>query len=788
MVDTRGFSAGGRIAAGRIVAAGVTVLSLLALLTAGATSAAQDTPNELPPQGAELISADADGVPGPPGTPSTTAAVSATGRWVAFESRAALDPLAVDGMSNIYVRDRDNPDRLVLLTRGMMTAFAAIDLPADGPSKNPSISADGRFVAFDTAATNLSGVFPEPGQTAVAVCDRDPDGDGVFDERRLDGSVILNYTMMPTRSGNSDRAASISANAGTVVWTSDPSVSTPSTRVVTLTRDEAGRLITPAAADVRTLLPDEPGWVDVRGGRGDAEVSADGRHVVFPVLLCTVDCAPRFAGPPLLRLNGARAQPPIQTALYAADLDSGAMSRMDDPVAAAGVSAAAVSGDGATVAFVSDARLWLVRRGADGAPASRIALPTTQSPTVPTLSADGRYLAYATTAGVPVVRDLVVDEARSAAGQSPLPDQLAAPRACQLDGTPCAPVSAGASVALAADGSVIAFDSDAADLVAGDDNDATDVFARPFRPNLLADPVDFGSGYDPIVRAITLRHNGFGPLRIDSVAAGGAFDVYPEQSCAGSTLYETGECVVSVRFTPTSSGEAVGELAVTTSTGVWRVTLRGERGPEIVELTAAPDRLVFGGERLVLTPSEPETVVLTAGGTTLVTVRAVRLLAGPDLYPQDYQVDGCVDAVLAPGQSCAVTVVAVPTGGGPRPGALLIETDDPATTLLVGLASTGIRPTLVLDPAVTEAGRVVTLTATGFPSGRPVTLVGPGIVPPLIAGPDGRVTAPLVVLANAVAGLVPVTAVGPSGGEVSAEALLLVGAGSYQPPEFLGRR
>jgi len=561
---------------------------------------------------------------------------------------------------------------------------------------------------------------------------------------------------------------------------------------VRLTRDAAGRLLDPAADEVRTLLPDEPGWVDIRGGVGDAEVSADGRHVTFPVLLCTVNCTPSFAAPALLLLNGARAQPSMQNALYAADLDSDLMSRMDDPVAAAGVSAAAISGDGATVTFVAgaaaDARLWLVRRGADGAAASRVVLPTVQSPTVPALSADGRYLAYATTAGVPVVRDLVVDEARSAAGQSPLPDQPAAPRACDVDGTPCAPVSAGGSVALAADGSVIAFDSDAADLVAGDENDTTDVFARPFRPNLLADPVDFGTGYDPIVRAITLRHNGFGPLRIDSVEAGGAFDVYPEETCAGSTLYETGECVVSVRFTPTEAGEVVGELAITTATGVWRVTLRGERGPEVVELTAAPNLLVFGGERLVLTPSAPATVALTAGGNTLVTVRAVRLLAGPDLYPQDYQVDGCVDAVLAPGDSCLVTVVAVPTGGGPRPGALLIETDDPATTLVVGLASTGIRPSLVLDPAVTEAGRVVTLTATGFPPGRPVTIVGPGIAPPLIADQDGRVSAPLVVLANAVAGSMPVTAVGPSGGEVSAEALLLVGAGSYQPPGFLGRR
>ena len=52
---------------------------------------------------------------------------------------------------------------------------------ANGPSRNPSISADGRYVVFDSAATNLvDGDTNE--QVDVFLRDRDVDADGNFDE------------------------------------------------------------------------------------------------------------------------------------------------------------------------------------------------------------------------------------------------------------------------------------------------------------------------------------------------------------------------------------------------------------------------------------------------------------------------------------------------------------------------------------------------------------------------------------------------------------------------------
>ena len=45
-------------------------------------------------------------------------AISDSGRFVAFESRAALDPIVAEsnGIQNIYVRDRQSPGHTVLIT------------------------------------------------------------------------------------------------------------------------------------------------------------------------------------------------------------------------------------------------------------------------------------------------------------------------------------------------------------------------------------------------------------------------------------------------------------------------------------------------------------------------------------------------------------------------------------------------------------------------------------------------------------------------------------------------
>ena len=91
---------------------------------------------------------DAGSHPQPGSTFSFRPWVSADGRGVAFDSNAVLAPGAANGVRNIYVYDRPT-GRISLVSVGLRGA------PSDGDSQRPTLSADGRYVAFWSAADNL---------------------------------------------------------------------------------------------------------------------------------------------------------------------------------------------------------------------------------------------------------------------------------------------------------------------------------------------------------------------------------------------------------------------------------------------------------------------------------------------------------------------------------------------------------------------------------------------------------------------------------------------------------
>ncbi|MEZ5098535.1 MAG: hypothetical protein R3C15_01740 [Thermoleophilia bacterium] len=92
--------------------------------------------------------------------------VSDDGRYVVFVSAAdGLSSEHVDTVQNVYVRDRQL-QVTTLVSRADGVAGAA----ADGDSLSPTISRNGRYVAFASSATNLSS-FDEGGVTHVYVRD-----------------------------------------------------------------------------------------------------------------------------------------------------------------------------------------------------------------------------------------------------------------------------------------------------------------------------------------------------------------------------------------------------------------------------------------------------------------------------------------------------------------------------------------------------------------------------------------------------------------------------------------
>ncbi len=89
---------------------------------------------------------------GVPNGASYYPAISGDGRRIAFVSIATdLDGEARRGQEHIYLHDTDTR-RLRLLTLG------ASGKPADGDSRHPALSGDGRFVVFSTTASNLNCV------------------------------------------------------------------------------------------------------------------------------------------------------------------------------------------------------------------------------------------------------------------------------------------------------------------------------------------------------------------------------------------------------------------------------------------------------------------------------------------------------------------------------------------------------------------------------------------------------------------------------------------------------
>ncbi len=82
---------------------------------------------------------------------SSSPSISADGRYVAFESYASnLGPADNSTFPDVFVRDMRS-GRVFLASRANGDGAAA-----NAPSANPSISADGRYVAFDSRGSNLS--------------------------------------------------------------------------------------------------------------------------------------------------------------------------------------------------------------------------------------------------------------------------------------------------------------------------------------------------------------------------------------------------------------------------------------------------------------------------------------------------------------------------------------------------------------------------------------------------------------------------------------------------------
>jgi hypothetical protein len=113
---------------------------------------------------------------------SSSPAISADGRFIAFESFANnLVAGDTNGVSDIFLRDT-----CFAAPAGCSPSTVRVSVASDGTegsagSTGAAISADSRFVAFESFANNLVAGDTN-GALDIFVHDRDTDGDGIFDE------------------------------------------------------------------------------------------------------------------------------------------------------------------------------------------------------------------------------------------------------------------------------------------------------------------------------------------------------------------------------------------------------------------------------------------------------------------------------------------------------------------------------------------------------------------------------------------------------------------------------
>jgi len=394
-----------------------------------------------------LVSVRTDGAGGGDDN-SVGPSVSADGRFVAFQSAAGnLTPNDTNGLSDVFLRDVVAGTTL-LVSRELNGSAAA-----DQASSSPMLSTSGRWIVFESKATNL--VANDTNSTS-----------DVFLFDRVNGTISL---VSLNADGNGSRA-------GASVW---PAITPDGSRVAYLNssstqavshvfvRDLQAGTTTWASANA----PDElPGYL----GALNPVLSADGSTVFFHAFNASL------------------------TNLYRFDVASGTQTLVSASAQAG--SAAAPSANGRFVAyaatnlvFVWDAQSGdrtLVSVDIGGLPA-----PSTTGPARPALSADGAKVCFLSNAGN------LTAEPTNGLAQLYLRD-LAAGSTTLLSGDTNGATSGdlGAIVpVMSANGSVVAFESTSSTMVADDLNREPDVFVR----DVAAGTTALMSGRDGALPSVT---------------------------------------------------------------------------------------------------------------------------------------------------------------------------------------------------------------------------------------------------------------------------------------------
>jgi Tol biopolymer transport system component len=406
-------------------------------------------------------------------------AISADGRFVAFYSDASnLVAGDTNGARDVFVNDRQTGE-----TTRVSVDSAGAD--GNGDSFAPSISADGRFVTFSSAASNL-------------VADDVNGVDDVFlRDREENRTTRVSFAPGGTEANGGSYSPSISADGQRIAFLSDATNlvagDTNSVRDVFVVEPMAG---TTTRASVNSA-----GDMQANVDSVTPVISGNGRFVAFTSF--SDNLVPDD-------LNES-------SDVFVRDLQANTTTRVSEY--GPGFEAdfdnlrPSISADGRFVAFDSDAAnlAWgdtndtfdVFVKDRQTAILTRVSVNDageegSGDSVRPAISADGRIVAFSSEVDSLVpgdtngTRDIFVHDRRSGATKRVSITAVGA----ETNGDSARP-------AISADGSLVVFESDASNLVAGDSNNFTDVFVND--PSAAAPPPPAPTVRCKVPRVVGLR-------------------------------------------------------------------------------------------------------------------------------------------------------------------------------------------------------------------------------------------------------------------------------------------
>lgn len=529
----------------------------------------------------------------------------------------------------------------------------------------------------------------------------------------------------------------------------------------------------------------------------------------------------------------------------------------------------AISGDGRFIAFAEavqggwQLRMWGADRGLFAPLAGTQAARLTFS-TLPSLSDDGRYLAFlgglggASSARLPpawilldrdtgIATAVGLDEAGRQVGSTS--SQFFGSIAVSGDGTRVAfsdrspaskvtrqqvwlrDVAAGRTTLLSArpdgaegtadsygpsistDGTVVAFTSTSADLVAGDGNGLPDVLAWREgaglrRVSLTPDGGDADGASSEPGLAANGRTVAFASSATNLVPGDTTGPLPPGTDASNPTdifvvdLVNGYRARVSVGSGP-SEPDGTSEAPVLSGNGRFvafasRATnlVPGDRNgiedvfvrERIAELTVTPNPADFGAAPVQAPPGVTRTLAIGSTGGFAGRIEALAL-AGAAAGDFLVTADGCTGRTLYPGDECAVDLLFLPLEAGDRLAELRIAATTPKPPVPATLLGSGGAARIRVVPALGPPGTVAIVTGTGFPPGTPISLswsvgITPQPLAPIVTNGKGRFVAQLLVLPRDRLGprQVRATQLGTAAPVAPATARFLVVKGTVAPP------